>query len=88
MPFVSIVQEKVLAMQPFSDRLNFYVEEYAGVKGMIPPIKRQSIKSKPTHFVCTIEKAHSLINSLIEAERLTDEIGLVFADEVHMISDG
>ncbi|RNA39659.1 helicase POLQ-like isoform X2 [Brachionus plicatilis] len=86
MPFVSIVQEKVLQISDFAEELNFHVEEYAGVKGMIPPLKRQ-LGKKRTLFVCTIEKAHSLVNSLIEADRLRDEIGLVCADEFHMIGE-
>ena len=55
---------------------------------MIPPIKRQLMKNKRTLYICTIEKANSLINSLIEADRLDKEIGLVVADELHMIGDG
>ena len=53
-------------------------------KGNLPPIKRR----KPTLFICTIEKSHSLVNSLIETDRLSSEVGLVVADEMHMIGDG
>jgi len=61
------------------------VEEYAGLKGILPPINR--LKGKNTLFICTIEKANSLMNSLIEAGRLS-EVGMVVADELHMIGDG
>ena len=87
MPFVSIVQEKVQAIAEFAEALHFGVEEYAGVKGRVPPIKRQR-GGKCTLYVCTIEKAHALVNSLIETDRLADELGLVVADELHMIGDG
>jgi POLQ-like helicase len=85
MPFVSIVQEKVKMMKEFAENFDFYCEEYAGVKGKLPPIKR---RGKQTLFICTIEKANGLINSLIELNRLESEIGLVVADEMHMVGDG
>jgi hypothetical protein len=86
MPFVSIVQEKVQMLNEFAEQLGFYVEEYAGVRGMIPPVKRIVSKNKHTIYICTIEKAHSLVNSLIENDRLGDEIGLVVAGNVHLIN--
>ena len=46
-----------------------------------PPVKR---KHKQSLFVCTIEKAHTLFNSLV-SEKRTSELGLVVVDEVHML---
>lgn len=48
-----------------------------------PPQKR---RHKRSLFVCTIEKAHSLFNSLVVEGRL-QEVGLVVVDEVHMIGE-
>lgn len=65
-------------MSQFAIDLNFYVEEYAGSKGRFPPIKRRNNRSL---FIATIEKAQSIVNSLIETDRM-EMLGLVVVDEV------
>lgn len=83
LPYVSLVQEKVRGLAPFAVDLDFVIEEYAGIKGTIPPRRR---RKRHVLYICTIEKAHSLINSLIENDRL-QEIGLAVIDELHMIGE-
>ena len=65
-----IFLHQIQSMTPFALDLNFLIEEYAAEKGHYPPRKR---RRKNSMYICTIEKAQSVVNCLIELNRL-DEV--------------
>ncbi|XP_068249203.1 helicase POLQ-like isoform X2 [Palaemon carinicauda] len=83
LPYVALVQEKVHGISPFGVELGFLVEEYAGSRGSFPP---KSGRRKRVLYIATIEKASGLVNSLLENGRI-GELGLVVADELHMMGE-
>lgn len=78
LPYVSLVQEKVRDLSPLAVDLGFLVEEYAGARGALPPVRR---RQRCAVYVATIEKAHFLVDALTELGRLS-ELGLLVVDEV------
>jgi len=76
LPYVSIIQEKVQDLMPLAVEFDFLVEEYCSGKGSIPPAKR---RNKSSIYICTMEKANILLDSLIESKRIK-EISMVVVD--------
>ncbi|KAH8358548.1 hypothetical protein KR093_000848, partial [Drosophila rubida] len=80
LPFISVVREKMFYLQDLLTPAGYRVEGFFG--GYTPPGGFESIHVA----ICTIEKANSIVNKLLEQGKL-DEIGTVVVDEVHLISD-
>ncbi|KAK4474495.1 hypothetical protein MN116_001644 [Schistosoma mekongi] len=80
LPYVSVSKEKMIYLQKLFNSLGIRVGGY--MAGHSPPGGLSAINVA----VCTIEKANSLVNRLIEEERL-DELGIVVVDELHLIGD-
>uniref|UniRef100_A0A1A9VS42 DNA polymerase theta n=1 Tax=Glossina austeni TaxID=7395 RepID=A0A1A9VS42_GLOAU len=80
LPFISVVREKTFYLQDLLTGAGYRVEGFFG--GYIPPGGFESIHVA----ICTIEKANSIVNRLMEQGKL-NEIGTLIVDEVHLISD-
>lgn len=71
----------MIALSAFEKDFDICVEEYAKRKGRIPPLRRRG--GKCSIYICTIEKANILLNSLIDPDvDKANSIGLVIVDEV------
>jgi hypothetical protein len=70
--------EKVTSLEEFGRLLSFNVDGYYASEGIMPP--------PPGNGVCvaTIEKANSILNALIEADRLA-ELGCIVVDEIRIL---
>ncbi|CDY23339.1 BnaA08g12070D [Brassica napus] len=80
LPYVSICAEKAEHLELLLEPLGKQVRSYFGNQGGGTLPKGTSVA------VCTIEKANSLINRLLEEGRLS-ELGIIVIDELHMVGD-
>ncbi|KAK0148331.1 DNA polymerase theta [Merluccius polli] len=80
LPFVSVAKEKMHYLQSVFEEAGVRVEGYMGSTSAQGGFGALDVA------VCTIEKANSLINRLIE-EDCMDLLGMVVVDELHMVGD-
>ncbi|KAJ8751696.1 hypothetical protein K2173_025862 [Erythroxylum novogranatense] len=80
LPYVSICAEKAEHMEGLLEPLGKHVRSYYGNQG------GGTLPRDTSVAVCTIEKANSLINRLLEEGRLS-EVGIIVIDELHMVGD-
>ncbi|KAJ1521532.1 hypothetical protein ONE63_003193 [Megalurothrips usitatus] len=80
LPFVSVVREKMFYFKEIFRGSKVRVDGYMG--GYFPPGGFQMLDLA----ICTIEKANSLVNRLMEENELTN-LGAVVVDELHLIGD-
>uniref|UniRef100_A0A3B5B572 DNA polymerase theta n=1 Tax=Stegastes partitus TaxID=144197 RepID=A0A3B5B572_9TELE len=80
LPFVSVAKEKMHYLQTVFEEAGVRVEGYMGSTSAAGGFTALDVA------VCTIEKANSLINRLIEEDRM-DLLGMVVVDELHMVGD-
>lgn len=80
LPFISVVREKMYNLQDLLRSSGVRVEGFFG--GYTPAGGFESVDVA----ICTIEKANSIVNRLLEQSKI-DAIGLIVVDEVHLISD-
>ncbi|XP_073323446.1 DNA polymerase theta [Pagrus major] len=80
LPFVSVAKEKMHYLQSVFEDAGVRVEGYMGSTSAAGGFKSLDVA------VCTIEKANSLINRLIEEDSM-GLLGMVVVDELHMVGD-
>ena len=81
LPYVSIVSEKVHQLSVLLKGCGLKVGGFMGgsaPRGGFPNVDIA---------VCTIEKANSLVNRLIEERTLEEDVCIIVVDEIHMVSD-
>lgn len=78
-PFVSIVTEKEFYLQELLQDVNIKI-------GAFHSGSETGWTSSMDLAICTIEKASSLVNKLIE-EQMYDELGFMIIDEFHLLMD-
>ncbi|XP_040001213.1 DNA polymerase theta isoform X2 [Xiphias gladius] len=80
LPFVSVAKEKMHYLKSVFEEAGVHVEGYMGSTSAAGGFTALDVA------VCTIEKANSLINRLIEEDSM-GLLGMVVVDELHMVGD-
>eukprot|EP01119_Soliformovum_irregulare_P012412 TRINITY_DN3226_c0_g1_i1.p1 TRINITY_DN3226_c0_g1~~TRINITY_DN3226_c0_g1_i1.p1 ORF type:complete len:467 (+),score=89.97 TRINITY_DN3226_c0_g1_i1:389-1789(+) len=80
LPFVSVVAEKVAYLKDIFEPLHLQIEGFYANRG------HRAFDAEIDIGICTIEKANSIVNRLLEEGTLGD-LGVVVIDEIHMIGD-
>ncbi|XP_034713616.1 DNA polymerase theta isoform X2 [Etheostoma cragini] len=80
LPFVSVAKEKMHYLQSVFEEAGVRVGGYMGSTSAAGGFTALDVA------VCTIEKANSLVNRLIEEDNM-DLLGMVVVDELHMVGD-
>ncbi|XP_041642292.1 DNA polymerase theta isoform X2 [Cheilinus undulatus] len=80
LPFVSVAKEKMHYLQSVFEEAGVRVEGYMGSTSAAGGFTALDVA------VCTIEKANSLVNRLIEEDSI-GLLGMVVVDELHMVGD-
>uniref|UniRef100_A0A3Q3KVV4 DNA-directed DNA polymerase n=1 Tax=Mastacembelus armatus TaxID=205130 RepID=A0A3Q3KVV4_9TELE len=80
LPFVSVAKEKMHYLQTVFEEAGVRVEGYMGSTSAAGGFTALDVA------VCTIEKANSLVNRLIEEDSMS-LLGMVVVDELHMVGD-
>ncbi|KAJ3019598.1 hypothetical protein HKX48_001963 [Thoreauomyces humboldtii] len=78
-PFVALASERTKVMQ------NVFASEPLKIVGYYSDVGSATFDNVDIAY-CTIEKANSLVNRLIEEDKLED-LGIVVVDEIHMAGD-
>eukprot|EP00116_Pleurobrachia_bachei_P000092 sb/3460354/ len=81
LPFVSVAGEKTRYLEGLLELTRIKVGGFFGTKSPPGGFGRIHIA------VCTIEKANSIVNRLAESGELSEQIGCVVVDELHMVGD-
>ena len=80
LPFVAVAKEKTRVLRSITEDVGVRVESFAGSSAPPGGLKNCDLA------ICTIEKANSLVNRLIEEGTLS-QIGIIVVDELHLIGD-
>ncbi|XP_072036827.1 DNA polymerase theta-like isoform X3 [Amphiura filiformis] len=80
LPFVSVSREKMFYLQSLLQDAGICVDGYMGKQGAAGGFSAVDVA------ICTIERANSLINRLLEESKL-HQLGIIVVDELHMVGD-